>query len=215
MKISLDHISKKFQRHWIFKDINYNFTAPGACALLGSNGSGKSTLLRVISGMQNPSKGKVHFEFDGKPLAANEVFPYIAYCAPGMEIVEELTLKEFLEFHFTFKKTLPLTRSGTGGKSRITVEEIIAIIGLEAAADKPIADYSSGMKQRVKLAQAIFSDTPALLLDEPCTNLDNAGVEQYRSWMETYATDRLVIVASNDVREYFFCRDQIEVEMYK
>ncbi|HRO44109.1 MAG TPA: ATP-binding cassette domain-containing protein, partial [Flavipsychrobacter sp.] len=107
MKISLEHISKKFQRHWIFKDINYNFTAPGAYALLGANGSGKSTLMRVIAGMQNPSRGKVHFEVNGKQLEVSELFPYISYCAPGMEIVEELTLREFLEFHFTFKSPLP------------------------------------------------------------------------------------------------------------
>ena len=205
MKISLEHISKKFQRYWIFKDINYNFTAPGAYALLGANGSGKSTLLRIIAGMQNPSKGKLHVEVNGKHLEARELFPYISYCAPGMEIVEELTLRELLQFHFTFKKTL----------QGLSIEQIISTIGLKAAADKPIADYSSGMKQRVKLAQAFFSDTPVLLLDEPCTNLDNAGVEQYRELIETYTKRRLVIVASNDVREYFFCKEKIDVEAYK
>jgi ABC-type multidrug transport system ATPase subunit len=226
MKISLEHISKKFQRYWIFKELTYSFTSPGAYALLGANGSGKSTLMRVIAGIQNPSKGKVHFEVEGKTIEANSVFPYLSYCAPGMEIVEELTLREFLDFHFTFKKTLPASgynsegidgHTARSGKNtgRMSVDEIIALSGLQDAADKPIADYSSGMKQRVKLAQAIFSDTPALLLDEPCTNLDQAGVVQYREWMETYAKNRLVIVASNDVREYFFCKEQIEVEQYK
>jgi len=221
MKISLDHISKKFQRHWIFKDISLTFQSPGAYALLGSNGSGKSTLMRIIAGMQNPSKGKVHFELNGKAFEANTIFPYISYCAPGMEIVEELTLKEFLEFHFTFKspikaeKSLPTAPFEGAEVKRLTVEDIITIIGLEAAADKPISDYSSGMKQRVKLAQAIFSDTPVLLLDEPCTNLDNSGMQQYREWMETYSKNRLIIVASNDVREYFFCEEQIDVEVYK
>ena len=55
MKICLEHISKRFQRYWIFKDVNYSFTAPGAYAILGPNGSGKSTLLRIIAGMQTPS----------------------------------------------------------------------------------------------------------------------------------------------------------------
>ena len=71
------------------------------------------------------------------------------------------------------------------------------------------------MKQRVKLAQAIFSDTPVLLLDEPCTNLDQQGVDQYTSWIDQYTKDRLVIVASNDVREYYFCKDNIALENYK
>jgi ABC-type multidrug transport system ATPase subunit len=214
MKISLEHISKKFQRHWIFKEVNFSFTNPGAYALLGANGSGKSTLLRVIAGMQSPSAGKLfYYDSEGEnAIEPDKVYPYISYCAPAMEIVEEFTLKEFLKFHFSFKTPL---FSGAAGSKRLSVEEIIAIIGLDRAADKPIADYSSGMKQRVKLAQAIFADTPVLLLDEPCTNLDQAGVEQYTTWIEQYAKERLVIVASNDVREYFFCQQQIDVESYK
>ena len=205
MKISLDHIGKKFQRHRIFKDISYEFSAPGTYALLGANGSGKSTLLRIIAGIQSPSVGKVHFELSGTPVDSKNIFRFISFCAPGMEIVEELTLKEFLEFHFTFKKLLP----------GFSVKQIIELTGLSNSSDKPIADYSSGMKQRVKLAQAFFTDTPCLLLDEPCTNLDHSGVEQYNSWIESYTKDRLVIVASNDVKEYFFCKERMEVEEYK
>ena len=205
MKISLEHTSKKFQRYWIFKDINYNFTTPGAYALLGANGSGKSTLMRVIAGIQNPSKGKVHFEVNNQKLDANKVFPLISYCAPGMEIVEELTLKEFLDFHFTFKKPLP----------GISVQDIINIIGLETAANKPISDYSSGMKQRVKLAQAIFSDTPVVLLDEPCTNLDEEGTRLYSHLISHYCKNRVVIVSSNDSQEYGFCEKKISILDYK
>lgn len=205
MKISLDQISKRFQRHWIFKDVTASFSTPGAYAILGPNGSGKSTLLRVIAGMQSPSKGKVNYELPGKSLAATNIYPYISYCAPGQEIVEELTLREFLEFHFTFKKPV----------GNLDIQGIIEITGLQKAADKLIGDYSSGMKQRVKLAQAIFSDTPILLLDEPCSNLDQHGVDQYKDWIETYGKNRLVIVASNDVREYYFCREQLVIEDYK
>ena len=146
MKITLGHISKRFQRHWIFKDINYSFTsAVGAYALLGPNGCGKSTLLRIISGMQSPSLGKIHFynDNDGE-IPVNELFSYISFCAPGQELVEELTLREFFDFHFSFKRLLP----------SLTIDRIIEMTGLKEAADKPIGDYSSGMKQRVKLAQA-------------------------------------------------------------
>ncbi|MCW3120619.1 MAG: transporter related protein [Flavipsychrobacter sp.] len=206
MKISLEHISKRFQRYWIFKDVNYSFSTPGAYALLGPNGCGKSTLLRIISGMQTPSLGKVFFhDAHGTIIQPENIFSYISFTAPGQELVEELTLREFLEFHFSFKKPLPT----------LTVDKIIEITGLKDTADKPIGDYSSGMKQRVKLAQAIFTDTPILLLDEPCTNLDQKGIEQYREWIEVYGKDRLIVVASNDPREYFFCKEQIVIEDYK
>lgn len=206
MNISLEHISKRFQKYWIFKDVNYTFATPGAYALLGPNGCGKSTLLRIIAGMQAPSKGKVYFkDADGNTLQQTDIFAQTSFCAPGMELVEELTLREFLNFHFSFKKPL----------NGLTIDSIIELTGLTDAANKQIGDYSSGMKQRVKLAQAIFSNTPALLLDEPCTNLDQAGVDQYTTWMDKYAKDRLVIVASNDEREYFFCKELIEIEQYK
>lgn len=205
MKISLEHISKRFQRHWIFKDINYSFSGNGTYALLGPNGSGKSTLLRIVAGMQAASTGKIFHAVNEKNIEPTAVFPYISFCAPGQEIVEELTLHEFLSFHFSFKRPI----------AGLSIADIIQITGLQTASHKPIADYSSGMKQRVKLAQAIFSDTPVLLLDEPCTNLDQQGVEQYRDWIEKYASDRMVIVASNDVREHFFCREQIVLEDYK
>lgn len=205
MKISLENISKKFQQHWIFKNLSYTFEASGSYALLGSNGSGKSTLLRIIAGMQTPSKGKVVHSIADKPIEINTIFPHLSFCAPAMELVEELTLREFFRFHFGFKQPL----------IGLNEAEIIRIIGLQTSADKPIGDYSSGMKQRVKLAQAIFTNTPALLLDEPCTNLDQSGVEQYTSWIEQYASNRLVIVASNDEREYFFCKERIEVERFK
>ncbi len=205
MQITLQHISKRFQRHWIFKDINYSFSSPQAYALLGPNGCGKSTLLRIIAGMQSPSIGKLFYNNNDKAILADDIFNHISFSAPGMEIVEELTLREFFDFHFAFKRPLP----------GLSIDKIIELTGLKGDVTKPIGDYSSGMKQRVKLAQAIFSDTAVLLLDEPCTNLDQQGVEQYRQWIEDYGKNRLVLVASNDPREYFFCREQIVIEDYK
>ena len=93
---------------------------------------------------------------------------------------------------------------------------ILSEINLSAAANKQIRYYSSGMKQRLKLAQAIFSDTPALFLDEPCTNLDKAGIGLYnRSPIEAHASDRLVIISSNDEAEYDFCQTVLLITDWK
>ena len=205
MKICLEQIGKRYQRHWVFKNVDHVFELPGSYALLGANGSGKSTLLRIIAGMQSASVGKLTLSNNGQPIALNECFPFLSFCAPGMELPEELTLREMLQFHFTFKKRI----------KQLTDAEMIGRMGLEAAADKQLADYSSGMKQRVKLALALFSDTPALFLDEPCTNLDEAGVQQYLDWIAEFGKDRLVIVASNDAREYAFCQETISLANYK
>lgn len=205
MKISLEDISKRFQRHWIFKQLSATYTAPGKYAILGPNGSGKSTLLRIVAGMQAASKGTVSYEHNGQSIPTNKIYIHVSYCAPGQEIVEELTFREFLEFHFSFKQPL----------QGLSIQDIINQTGLQNMADKPVGDYSSGMRQRVKLAQAFFSRGEILLLDEPCTNLDEQGVAQYKDWIDRYTDGRLVIVASNDVREYFFCTERLEMADYK
>jgi ABC-type multidrug transport system ATPase subunit len=71
------------------------------------------------------------------------------------------------------------------------------------------------MKQRVKLAQAIFSDASIILLDEPCSNLDAKGIDLYHSLIKTYCSERLVIVCSNDEVEYSFTNERISVLDYK
>ncbi len=71
------------------------------------------------------------------------------------------------------------------------------------------------MKQRVKLAQAVFSDVPCVLLDEPCTNLDAVGIELYHQLIRDYGNNRLIIVSSNDPQEYSFCKEIISIMDYK
>jgi len=205
MKISVESVSKRFLQHSIFRDVSLLFEAAQSYALLGANGSGKSTLLRIIAGMQSATKGKVIYSKDNLEIAAEDIFKELSFCAPGMELIEEMTLNEMLHFHFSFKAVYP----------GLSVSQIIDIIGLQAAKDKFISNFSSGMKQRVKLAQAIFSNTPILMLDEPCTNLDQAGVEQYRNWIKEFGKNRLVIIASNEEREYDFCQHQIKMEAFK
>jgi ABC-type multidrug transport system ATPase subunit len=220
MKVSLTDAGKRFNRDWIFRHVTYTFTTNNFYAITGPNGSGKSTLLQVLSGAMQPSEGTIEFTLSGnattridgtqktsgQPSPVNDnAFSYVSISAPYLEVIEEMNLKEFLKFHQHFK---PFSSS-------VTIEKIISIIGLEEAANKQIRYYSSGMKQRVKLAQAIFSDTPLLLLDEPCTNLDTAGVALYHRLVHTYCTNRLVIISSNDEIEYNFCTERININDFK
>ena len=205
MKVSLTDAGKRFNRDWIFRHFTYTFEKGNSYAIIGPNGSGKSTLLQVLSGSMQLSEGGGQWVVGGGPLANEEVYKLVSICAPYLEVVEEMSLKEFLEFHHHFKPFLP----------SFSIENIISIIGLQEAINKQIRFYSSGMKQRVKLAQAIFSDTPFLLLDEPCTNLDSTGIELYHRLIDQYCTSRLVIVSSNDEIEYSFCKAKINITDHK
>ena len=205
MTISLSDAGKRFNRDWIFRHFNYRFESGQSYAITGPNGSGKSTLLQALSGGMYINEGKIEYQISNKERKNEEVYRDVSICAPYLEVVEEMTLKEFLTFHHGFKPFL----------AGVTVDSIIAEIGLEKAVNKQIRFYSSGMKQRVKLAQCIFSDTAIVLLDEPCTNLDAAGIELYHSLIADYCKDRLVVVSSNDEVEYKFCNQKIDISNYK
>ncbi len=205
MKISLTDAGKRFNRDWIFRHFTYSFETGTAYAITGPNGSGKSTLLQVLSGSMLLSEGKIIYQLNGKQLNPEDVFDQVSLCAPYMELIEEMSLLEFLDFHRVFKPFLP----------GVTNDSIIFDLGLQKAAHKQIRYYSSGMKQRVKLAQCIFSDTAIVLLDEPCTNLDAAGIELYHFLIDTYCKDRMVLVSSNDEVEYRFCKKRLSISDYK
>ncbi|HKC35418.1 MAG TPA: ATP-binding cassette domain-containing protein [Chitinophagaceae bacterium] len=211
MKISLTDAGKRFNRDWIFRHLDYEFSAGQSYAIVGPNGSGKSTLLQVLSGAMQVNEGSIQFSVNSQqstidsPIASEKIYNYISICAPYLEIVEEMTLIEFLNFHSGFKPFL----------NSITSEKIISILSLENAVNKQIRNYSSGMRQRVKLAQAIFSDVPVVLLDEPCTNLDSVGIQLYHNLINEYCKNRMVVVSSNDEVEYRFCKERILMSDYK
>lgn len=208
MTISCTRTGKRFNRDWIFRNFSHTFISGQHYGITGPNGSGKSTLLQIIAGAMVFSEGEIAYTSGvngNKPIEPELVHHSLSIVAPYMDLVEEMTLMEFLEFHRIFKPLLP----------GLDAEAIIAKISLQKAAHKQIRYYSSGMKQRVKLAQAIFSDTPCLLMDEPCTNLDDTGIQLYHQLVRDYCADRLVIISSNDEQEYHFCGEILNMMDYK
>ena len=205
MNIHLNNTGKRINREWIFRKLDYQFLEGKSYAITGTNGSGKSTLLQIIAGATLHSEGKIeYFTSPQNEIAATEnAYKQIAIAAPYLDLVEEMTATEFLTFHNNFK---PFTAS---------FAEMLQAVGLQKAADKQIRYYSSGMKQRLKLAQAFFSQTTVLLLDEPTTNLDEEGIEVYKNLWVQHTTNRLVIVSSNDKTEYENCSDVIRIGDYK
>jgi len=207
MQITLTNTGKRFNREWIFRGVNFEFAAKGKYAITGSNGSGKSTLLQVIAGSLTHNEGTVSFH-EG-PLKENNDptstsnFQHISLAAPYLDLIEEMSATEFLSFHQSFK---PLS---------ITTTEVLQIMQLEKAANKQVRYFSSGMKQRLKLAQAFFCKSPVLLLDEPTTNLDSDGVALYHTLIKNFTPEKLVIISSNDQQEYNFCEEVIAIGDYK
>jgi ABC-type multidrug transport system ATPase subunit len=187
--------------------MNYSFVYGRKYAILGPNGSGKSTFLKVLSSALTPSEGQLVYKTPGgDTVSIDAIYSFLAVAAPYMELVEEFTLREMVNFHFKFKSYL----------AGFDFQALLTLTGLERSADKEIRFFSSGMKQRLKLALACCSDCPIVLLDEPTTNLDVEGEAWYQALIEeTIGPDRLLIIGSNQKREYSFCDEHIDILSYK
>ncbi|NQD70705.1 ATP-binding cassette domain-containing protein [Sphingobacterium shayense] len=207
MNITLQDLGRRYNREWIFRHIDYTFLIGKKYAILGPNGSGKSTLLKVLSGSLTPSEGELTYQNQSQnEIPAEEIHRELTIAAPYVELIEEFTLREMLEFHFKFKSY----------NDGYDLQNVVSLLQLEKALDKEMRFFSSGMKQRVKLALACCSKSNIVLLDEPTSNLDVAGEAWYLSLVEkTIDQHRLLIIGSNQEKEYAFCDAHLQILSYK
>lgn len=205
MTITLDKIGRRFNQEWIFKNIDYRFLPGNKYAILGPNGSGKSTLLNLILGALSPSAGTIEYDFEKKKVAVEAIYQYMSFAAPYLDLIEEFTLQETIDFHYKFKALY----------EGYSTERVMELLGLAKSQDKPLKYFSSGMKQRTKLALACCTATPVLILDEPTSNLDKQGINWYHGMMENFTRERLVIIGSNQETEYSFCNHFVQITDFK
>lgn len=206
LHIQLKGIGKKFGSEWIFRNLDLNLDPSDKIVILGGNGSGKSTLLQIISGYVLPNAGKVIFK-DGEHVEENENFKdHLSIATPYLELIEDYTLEELIDHCRIYKPFI----------HNLSTKEIIEIAGLAHTDKKHIKNYSSGMKQRVKLTLAILADCELLLLDEPASNLDKNAVDWYNQLISKYASHKTIVVCSNSIKEEFaFCNKELNVTDYK
>jgi ABC-type multidrug transport system ATPase subunit len=199
LEIILENIGKRFNRDWIFRDVNVTFTHGVRCAILGNNGSGKSTFLQLISGFLVPGAGQISWKKDNQLIDVDQVYSHIAIATPFLALYDQFTLQENVDFFLKFKKF----------KEGIDAKSFAEVIQLEQHRNKQLQHFSSGMRQRVKLGLAILADTPVLLLDEPVSHLDKNAIAWFRSLLENNVDDRSLFVASNShPDETFLCNQE-------
>ncbi len=186
--------------------MNLRLSPGNGYAFIGANGSGKSTLIRLAMGQLPVNEGKVRYVANGKDIHIDDWYRYIVLAAPYLELVEEFTLQEFAAFHNSFKPF----------KSSLTISQFLDFAQLSHAVNKQIRHFSSGMKQRLRLALAFQTDVPVVFLDEPTSNLDSRGIAWYTDNVSALLEDRqLVVVGSNQPGEYTFCDKLINLGDYK
>jgi ABC-type multidrug transport system ATPase subunit len=200
--IILKDCGKSFNRMWLFRSLNASFHSGEKWAILGPNGSGKSTLGLLLCGQLTPTEGEVEYVNNNVAVPPNNLHRFVSLTSPALELNEDMNTQEIFDLHHKLK---PFQTENAAGV-------FASMAGFDdKTMRKPLTTFSSGMKQRVKLALATMSDTPLLILDEPFTNLDKDGEKFFYALTEKYAQNRLLMIASNREEEYAMCNRQINL----
>lgn len=201
--IHLHNISKKYHQHFLYKNFSLDIFQQDKIVITGNNGSGKSTLLKIIIGLVSPTSGKVEYIHNNFIIEKSEWHKYISVAAPYMSSIEEFTVLELINHLYAFRKY------------QIDEKKLLNYLNLDKHLNKPIKQFSSGMKQKTKLLFAIMDTAPILLLDEPTSNLDANAIQWYQDMIEKWAKHKTIIVFSNSQKqEYLFCQKEINLNEF-
>ncbi len=203
--IELKSLGKKYFKEWIFRHMDLTCEEGTITSIVGPNGGGKSTFLKVLMGFIPETEGGIQYVLNGKNVPTEEIYKFLSLATPYQELLEDLTLLEFLNFHFQFKKLHTFD----------SVQDLVAHAYLNGHENKQIKNFSSGMKQRVRLASAMFSEVPLLFLDEPTTNLDDTAIDWYQKSMKMVQNKTHTFIASNIKAEIALCDSEINISNYK
>ena len=205
--IIADGIEKRFTQRPVFKRVSFEARSSEIIAITGQNGAGKSTLLKIIANVLSPTKGTQIWQHGNSKLDNDGIRVRMGFAAPYLELYDELTAVEHVEF-VAAMKGIPFTAD--------KALELLEEFGLDpkiAKGDRRLRAYSSGMKQRVRCAMAFACSPSALLLDEPTSNLDDVGTAIMLQ-QATKAAERgaIVFIATNDERERATAHREIRLE---
>lgn len=196
-------IAHRFGARVAVRPVSFDVAAPGVVAITGENGSGKSTLLRILCGLLRPSRGECVFEVGGRTIEPRRRRLFTGLATPELSFYEEFSAAENLEFAAE-TRAVP--------NPRAAVQAALEQVGLTPRADDRVSAFSSGMKQRLRLAFAILHEPPVVMLDEPGSHLDDAGRAVVEHIVRTYGPKSLVLIATNEPREMALAERHITLD---
>jgi heme ABC exporter ATP-binding subunit CcmA len=193
LAVQLDSVSKIYGSFAALRNVSTSFAAGSCTVILGENGAGKSTLLRVVAGLINPTRGSVTV-FNESPHQQRR---RMAYMSHSPMLYDELTAMENLTYFAGLHRD--------GGCACVGSPEMaLRAVGLDPNLNRPVGQYSQGMRQRTSLARVLQSDPEILLLDEPFSNLDAASTNHmvelladFRTWPVLGGGSRTILITTH------------------
>jgi heme exporter protein A len=191
--IKFTQIQKSYHQTSLYLNLTGTISAGSCTAIIGNNGSGKSTFLKIIATLIRPSAGTVIYTENNYSLSLEEVRHQTAYISPEIQFYDALTAGENLAF-FTGLSGISLTAD--------KIKNILHMVNMSSASIVQVGNFSTGMKQRLKLALLYAVQKKIWLLDEPSSNLDEHGRELVKKLIDTAKREqRTVLLATNDPAE--------------
>ncbi|REL33259.1 ABC transporter ATP-binding protein [Rhodohalobacter sp. SW132] len=193
--LTVKNLTKQYPGKPVFRDLSVQ-AENRKVGVAGSNGAGKSTFLRCISGLIPSNSGTIEWTVDQNKYSATEIQPFLGFSAPYVELYEELTAAENLQF----------IRDLRSDQDCAEIPELIKRFEISEFFDSLYGSLSSGQRQRVKLAASVLHRPKILCLDEPGTNLDEDGHHLVRNMTDQAVVDGgIVLLASNQPHELELC----------
>lgn len=196
-------LEKSFGSKTIFSDVSFDHEGQ-SLGIAGPNGSGKSTFLKCLAYLLRPNKGHLEWWQDGEPMEKGSFKKKLGYAAPYINLYDELSCRENLLF---------LSNVRHEYISEEEIDDWIRRVELTEVSDQPYGKLSTGQQQRLRLASALFHQPDILMLDEPGSNLDEAGIQTVTEIAESFKEpDKLLLIASNDRDELALCDRIFSIE---
>ena len=202
ISVEWNKLGKRFGLKWVFRDLNGVIPSGAHVVIRGSNGSGKSTFGKLLVGATESTEGEMSWNLNGSKVGIDEVAQLIAWSAPFMEVPEEMTVSEVIQFHNNFRE------SWSDGY----MVDLLGDSGLDSHKNSQINTLSSGQKQRLRLILAMGTKAELVVLDEPCSNLDESGINWYGEELLKLSKKATVVVCSNNRPEEHL-KDALEIRL--
>lgn len=189
MRVEAIDLSKSFSGPALFTDVSFVLER-GILAVTGPNGAGKTTLLKILAGLAAPTSGRVRIARDGRELSLDERRSAVGWAGPDLAFYPELTAEENLRF---------FRRAAGYGSRTDDLRDRLDAVGLRS--DAAVEHFSTGMRQRLRIAFAFLLDSPVVLLDEPLSGLDAGGRQAVAQFVADAGGSGPVVLAATDLTE--------------
>ena len=204
--LTLNNLVKYFGRRLVFNGMSASFESGNVYGISGPNGSGKSTLVKIIANLISPTRGKVEHKSVDKTIENEKLHDYIGFVSPYLFLYDEFTAEENL-VHVTNVRGIKFNKERS--------DFLLSQLNLFDRRNDLLRGYSSGMKQRLKFIFALLHEPQLIILDEPTSNLDNAGKNKVYETIENEGKKNLILIASNEDSDLQLCRQVLNLEEFK